>query len=857
MVKNLPTVERSTKIRFGKNCTEDQAENTIVFNASNAQIDATHPGSVYMTPIRERLDFSDRNITVLTYNKITKEITDSDAVAEDIFTVSLEDVVINGNVTSNTVSFNNLSTSVTTLSNVGIANSEPIHTLDVGSKFYVDENDVNVLTVLGNTYVQEDLVVGGSLNVIGTVTAIDTVNTTVKDAIIEIGKGNVSSDMGIIMDRPGTNVTLGYREVVDEFVIAYTDSSATSSAVVPSSELIDVRVHGRLHTNSNLTVDTNTFHVDAISGHVGIHTVTPQTDLDVVGAVAISSNLTVDTNTLHIDSTTARVGINTLNPTTDFHVEGNTYVSGNVTVNTDTFHVDTVNDRVGINTLNPTTEFHVEGNTYVTGNVDVQTDLNVVGNAYVSSNVVVTGNVDVQTDLNVTGNVDVQSELNVTGNVFVDSNVMVVGNVHAATYYGDGGLLSNVTLQVISDYGNTTSNTIQFTNTSTSLVTLGSVGVANTAPIHDLDLGSNLFMEDTGSNVVHVTGNVYATRFIGDGATIGNVGIANTAPIHDLDLGSNLFMEDTGSNVVHVTGNVYATRFIGDGAFLENIASNLEQITENGNVTTGTIQFTNTSTSLVTLGSVGIANTAPIHDLNVGSNLYVEDVGSNVVHVTGNVYATRFIGDGAFLENIASNLEQITVNGNVTTGTIQFTNTTTALVTTGKVGISTPNPDANLHVTGNAYVSSNVEVTGNVIVDGGLIMNRSGLTKKTYGYSGGVIADGTTPEINVVFDSQLFSAKITAHLVEPVSNISVLNLDVIGGTGRNIGKGFVSIVGDQNSKHWDSVINTTETTVTLTPSIGPVGAGSYGISVEYTSPLGTGGVTSIDKDDDPEITFSY
>jgi hypothetical protein len=857
MVKNLPTVERSTKIRFGKNCTEDQAENTIVFNASNAQIDATHPGSVYMTPIRERLDFSDRNITVLTYNKITKEITDSDAVAEDIFTVSLEDVVINGNVTSNTVSFNNLSTSVTTLSNVGIANSEPIHTLDVGSKFYVDENDVNVLTVLGNTYVQEDLVVGGSMNVIGTVTVIDTVNTRVKDAIIEIGKGNVSSDMGIIMDRPGTNVTLGYREVVDEFVIAYTDSSATSSAVVPSSELIDVRVHGRLHTNSNLTVDTNTFHVDAISGHVGIHTVTPQTDLDVVGAVAISSNLTVDTNTLHIDSTTARVGINTLNPTTDFHVEGNTYVSGNVTVNTDTFHVDTVNDRVGINTLNPTTEFHVEGNTYVTGNVDVQTDLNVVGNAYVSSNVVVTGNVDVQTDLNVTGNVDVQSELNVTGNVFVDSNVMVVGNVHAATYYGDGGLLSNVTLQVISDYGNTTSNTIQFTNTSTSLVTLGSVGVANTAPIHDLDLGSNLFMEDTGSNVVHVTGNVYATRFIGDGATIGNVGIANTAPIHDLDLGSNLFMEDTGSNVVHVTGNVYATRFIGDGAFLENIASNFEQITENGNVTTGTIQFTNTSTSLVTLGSVGIANTAPIHDLNVGSNLYVEDVGSNVVHVTGNVYATRFIGDGAFLENIASNLEQITVNGNVTTGTIQFTNTTTALVTTGKVGISTPNPDANLHVTGNAYVSSNVEVTGNVIVDGGLIMNRSGLTKKTYGYSGGVIADGTTPEINVVFDSQLFSAKITAHLVEPVSNISVLNLDVIGGTGRNIGKGFVSIVGDQNSKHWDSVINTTETTVTLTPSIGPVGAGSYGISVEYTSPLGTGGVTSIDKDDDPEITFSY
>ncbi len=30
MVKNLPTVERSTKIRFGKNAQEDQGENTIV-----------------------------------------------------------------------------------------------------------------------------------------------------------------------------------------------------------------------------------------------------------------------------------------------------------------------------------------------------------------------------------------------------------------------------------------------------------------------------------------------------------------------------------------------------------------------------------------------------------------------------------------------------------------------------------------------------------------------------------------------------------------------------------------------------------------------------------------------------------
>ena len=1616
MVKNIPTIERSTKIRFGKNCTEDQGENTIVFNASNVQIDATQPGAVYMTPIRKEARGGYPNYKMLIYNTVTKEIADSDVTADDILLFDLEYAVINGNVTSNTVSFNGPGTSVTTLSNVGVANGAPIHTLDVGTKFYVDEEGANVLTVLGDTYVQDDVTIGGNLDVKGTITSINTENTTIKDAIIEIGKGNTTSDMGIIMDRPGTNVTMGYREGVDEFVIAHTTSSATSSTITPSSELIDARVHGRLHVNSNLAIDGDTLYVDAIRDRVGINTLNPQTDLDVVGSAHVHSDFNVDTDTLFVEASTDRVGINTLTPSTDFHVEGETYVSGNVTVDTDTFHVDTLNDRVGINTLTPQTEFHVEGSAYVSGNVDVQTnlnvltdavvtgnadvqselnvtgnafvssnvvvtgntdvqsELNVIGNAFVSSNVVVTGNTDVQSELNVTGNafvssnlnaeselnvtgnafvssnvvvtgntdvqselnvtgnafvssnavvtgnVDVQSELNVTGNAFMSSNVVVTGNtdvqselnvtgnafvssnlnaqselnvtgnafissnvvvtgntdvqselnvtgnafvssnlnaqselnvtgnafvssnlnaqselnvtgnafvssnvvvtgnvdvqtdvnvtgnVYATGYYGDGGLLSNVNLQVVSDHGNTTSNTIQFTNPTTALTTdltsnvdikvdqlynvnldapvadqllvydgtdwvneypvhtyikirndlngvninagdavyvrgthnsnilnvglaqsnspgtmpciglsnqilqAGEVGtavaygkalsvvtedfiagetvyVSNTVPgglsnvkpynndliqnvgvvtkVHqsnggvfvtgigrandipnapivldetdinyvyvnnenndlkkiepsnlltqlqtlqqvtdtsnttsntirftnattgivttgNVEVGSNIsvtgladpinkylpmvgtdgFLEkspiyftsggtyvvtaaeaeflgnltlsgnttilnsesvtisdrifgigannavhtlDTGIMMEHKDDGDYAnvaliyhavdhrfaisytqntftdehildyedpnhvmqidlignvevqhnlvvnetTTLTGDLSVVGttslqnSVGIANTAPVHDLDVGSNLYMDDTGSNVLHVTGNVYATRFVGDGAFLENIASNLHEITTNGNVTTNTVQFDG-STALVTTGKVGIANTAPIHDLDVGSNLYMDDQGSNVLHVTGNVYATRFVGDGAFLENIASNLHEITTNGNVTTNTVQFDGST-ALVTTGKVGISNANPTANLHVTGNAHVSGELEVlrlidagqysrtrigsgsgggtpntepnqiaigknsgynsqrqdaiaigqeaghtgqgmetvaighnagytdqrpnavaigldagkttqgqgsiaigdsageitqddfsvaignyagqnnqgrmaiaigssagqtnqsdnsivisatgqglngsisnafyvdpirensgtslltynpttkeitqnntlSNTLTVTGGLVTNLGGLTKKTYGYSGGTISASNTPEINVVFDSQLFSAKITAHLVEPTSNISVLNLDVTGGAGRNIGKGFLSIVGDQNSKHWDSVITTTETTVTLKPSVGLLSNGTYGVHVEYTSPLGVGGVTRIDKNNVNETTFGY
>ena len=178
MVKNLPTVERSTKVRFGKNATNDQAENTLVFNASNVEIAAAFPNSVYMTPLRLRTDLTDRNITVLAYNRVTKEIMDSDAIAEDILNFTLEAAVKNGNVSSNTVSFNNTVTGFTTLSNVGIANASPTDTLSVGSKVFVNQSASDTLRVMGNTYIQNKLVVDGDATFNGLVTTLHSNNTT-------------------------------------------------------------------------------------------------------------------------------------------------------------------------------------------------------------------------------------------------------------------------------------------------------------------------------------------------------------------------------------------------------------------------------------------------------------------------------------------------------------------------------------------------------------------------------------------------------------------------------------------------------------------------------------------------------
>ena len=140
MVKNLPTVERSTKIRFGKYALDDQAENSIVFNASNVAIDAERVGSIYMTPLRTA-DERGSDISILTYNKTTKEIIDSNVISDDLFTLDLEDVTINGNTTSNTIQFVNEATAFVTLANVGISNTNPVDTLSIGDRVYRITND--------------------------------------------------------------------------------------------------------------------------------------------------------------------------------------------------------------------------------------------------------------------------------------------------------------------------------------------------------------------------------------------------------------------------------------------------------------------------------------------------------------------------------------------------------------------------------------------------------------------------------------------------------------------------------------------------------------------------------------------
>ena len=101
MVKTLPTVERSTKIRFGRYAQEDQGENSIVLNASNTAVDASNGGAVYVSPVRNFPGYVGKpEVVLMMYNTITKELTESGESAQDIIgNVGLDEVTNQGNVT--------------------------------------------------------------------------------------------------------------------------------------------------------------------------------------------------------------------------------------------------------------------------------------------------------------------------------------------------------------------------------------------------------------------------------------------------------------------------------------------------------------------------------------------------------------------------------------------------------------------------------------------------------------------------------------------------------------------------------------------------------------------------------------
>jgi cytoskeletal protein CcmA (bactofilin family) len=594
MVKNLPTVERSTKIRFGKHVPDsaDQADNTIVFNASNTLVSTPNSEGIYMAPVRYRPDYADPNIVLMMYNRDTHELSESGERASSLIGgVTLQIATQRGNVTSNTTVFTGTDgergISLMTSNAVGIANLFPQdHTLTVGSNLYVNDTGSNVLVVSGNVAVLRDMVIDGNLQVNGETTVIYTENITTKDALIELGKdntgGDTTLDLGLLMHRPDpdSNVIIGFRESTDEIVVAYTDSKPTDKSFTPKTdEDIDVHVYGRVLTEAN----------------VGIVNTSPTHTLAVGTKFYVDENLS---NVIYVKGNTDIVG--ELRTTGNIYAQSNIHVNGNVFVDQNV-HVD---DQLSItNNVYARKDVKVTGNVHATKNVHVGDHLTVANNLYASKDFTLAGNAFVSGNVHVSDHITVENNLYASKDFTLAGNAFVSGNVHVSDH---------ITVE------NNLYASKDLTLAGNAFVS-GNVHVSDHITVEnnlyaskDLTLAGNAFVSGNVHVSDHITvaNNLYASK---DFTLAGNAFVSGNVHVSDhITVENNLYASKdfTLAGNAFVSGNIYVSKELSvtDNAYVSGNVEVTKALIVSGNThlegdnvfITNTMDFLDPKTAIVT-----------------------------------------------------------------------------------------------------------------------------------------------------------------------------------------------------------------------------------------------------------------
>src|SRR5210317_879416 len=351
------------------------------------------------------------------------------------------------------------------------------------------------------------------------------------------------------------------------------------------------------------------------------------------------------------------------------------------------------------------------------------------------------------------GNVYQEGYLNLVGNIAVSGNITVT---ESATYIATQDLrVANVVIH--SGFGN------DVLSRETAIVMTPGTGYSNVAlgfVAGDRGREMAFFQTDAYGGYNSPTINVDDTKLVnvhvyGDIYTSNNIGAANTYPTHDLCVGSNVFIDDTNSNVVYANGNVYAKGLIlgstglRAGNLLVLDATSPTPVIISGNVQMNALRTNGTAPS-------GISNLSPTDTLSVGAKVFANTTAVNTLRVLGNtattnlttemvfsssniiVHADRFGGDSTSNVLIlksgptASNVSAIEVYGASTTATQQKISMKTKnterirITSNGYVGISNTGPTERLTVSGNIYViGSNTISTGNIWGTTGNIAMRS------------------------------------------------------------------------------------------------------------------------------------
>jgi hypothetical protein len=305
-------------------------------------------------------------------------------------------------------------------------------------------------------------------------------------------------------------------------------------------------------------------------------------------------------------------------------------VNGNV-VATNVFVSDTLKTSSGTFLIdqNASNVLKISGNTF-SSNLSVGTQL-IVGSevaASTDSNVAVfkNGNVVVQDGfLRIFGDVDITGNLAITEIPdYTSVNNLVVSNAVIQMGTGNNGTYDTAVLMV--DQPGASNIFLGYTQNDDTFKLSRTFGGPTTA---------NFALDSSNTTNLHILGEFY---------TQNNAGIANSAPMHTLAVGSNLYIDDTAgtSNILHANGyGFFEGLRVGDSGLTVGDLIIMDADAPIPVIVNSIIQ----TDGLRTTGALpaGVANSSPTDTLSIGDVVFVNAFSGNALTVVGNTVTSRLI----------------------------------------------------------------------------------------------------------------------------------------------------------------------------------------------------------------------
>jgi uncharacterized coiled-coil protein SlyX len=726
-----------------------------------------------------------------------------------INTKSLDDVVNVSNATSNTVQFTNAGTSLVTSGRLDVGSVISIGSLS-GTKIpYADSNkilrDSFISTTNDATIITSNLDVTGNIFMRGERFIVESETKLVNDAIIGIANNNTTSttDVGILMQRPNANVALIHHGATggsydDQFTLGYTQNTLEDSDITnDTANIFTLNVLGNLVTQNNITVGTH-------GKYYG--------DGTELTGVALESDLSA--NVLLIEGLRTDVTSNTLR-IVDLE-------------NANTVQSDLISDLETDVTSNASRIGNLEtSNTHIWSNLESNvirisalenraTDLelaNVVQSSLISD--LEASNADIWSNLQSLTFDDVVNVNNATSNTVQFTNtgtsLIASGTVEAAIFKGSGAQLTNIPPSAITG---TLSQWSDGANNDVYIASNVGIGNVHTLTSNTLQVGANLYVRDAGANVLTVHGNVVSTgKFLGDGTELTGVALetdlaANVLRISILESANNVqndlitdLRNDLSSNTSRISilesANNVQNDLITD--LRTDLSSNTSRISSLEDANTVQAGLISDLTSDLSSNDGRITNLetdlAPIRTSTTGDIIYAS--ATNTLNRLG-------IGSsGDVLSVSAGGIPEWSSGG---TGGVWSTNAEGEIYfTTSNVGIANADPGHELSVGSNLYVDddgSNVlVVSGNISADA-LTLGDVAIVP-SYGL------DAVTTESNITNQVVQFNHPttgfVTASNAVVGGTLSIENFEIVQSYG-------LENVTNVNNSTEDTIISTNVTT---------------------------------------------